>query len=72
MTTAANPIKGKIDFGPQPWADMPDTRQYVCLHGNLSDGFIVTGPYPTFDSAAELNPGPDVWIMELSPSVDLP
>jgi hypothetical protein len=44
------------------------TAPAVALLGNPSDGWVVVGPYPTWDDAAEAHPGPDTWIMPLRPA----
>ena len=37
----------------------------IAVCGNLSDGFTFVGPYPSWDIAAIMHPGPDVWIATL-------
>jgi hypothetical protein len=36
--------------------------QFVAVIGNFNDGFSFVGPYRYFDIAAQMHPGPDVWI----------
>lgn len=40
-------------------------EQFVALVGNLSEGFVVIGPFESFDDAAEAVTGRDSWIMTL-------
>jgi hypothetical protein len=35
---------------------------FVAVCGNFAEGFTFVGPYPYFDTAAIMHPGPDVWI----------
>jgi hypothetical protein len=46
---------------------VPPDPQAVAIVGNLSDGFVVFGPYPTWDDASDSHDGPGVWIATLKP-----
>ena len=46
-------------------ADWEGSQPHVALVGNFTQGFKVYGPYGSFDEAAAVHPGPDVWISTL-------
>ena len=44
--------------------------QHVIVSGNLSEGFVVYGPYEDFEDAAAASDGAEVWIMSLGTPAD--
>jgi hypothetical protein len=58
---------------PSDWENVANSkeatmdRKYVALCGNLSEGFIVRGPYGSFDDAADAHTDQECWIMEMKP-----
>ncbi len=44
----------------------------IFMQGNLSEGFIPFGPYPSFDDAAAAHDCEDGWIMALSAPKPIP
>ena len=41
-----------------------DDRSCI-IAGNLTEGFTIYGPYPTFDHAADSGDGAEVWVTRL-------
>jgi len=50
-------------------ADWEGSTPHVALVGNFTEGFKVYGPYGSFDEAAAVHPGPDVWISTLERAI---
>lgn len=48
---------------------MNKTKTWVIIFGNLSEGFRIVGPFPSFDDAADYSTGVDHggsgWVMEM-------
>jgi hypothetical protein len=43
----------------------------VAVCGNFTEGYSIVGPYPSWDIAAIMHPGPDVWIATLEEPPDM-
>lgn len=60
-----------LDLAEMGQAALESEGKAVAVCGNFTEGYSIVGPYPSWDIAAIMHPGPDVWIATLEEPVDM-